>query len=129
MKKQGLPRREFFFLKDTIDLEERLALSLHLGQVLDRVENGRFIFNSATEQKQGRYFVLDPEKGDNSEKWIRAELLDLGAESVCIKGTPFFVPSNILYISNDRYDANADLIEYYFKYIAIGNFKYSSLST
>ena len=109
-------KRCVFFEKDTIELEEQLAVASQAGNVLNSVHNGTFYFGKSKKDEQYHFFLLTPEKGNNSESWIYYDMQKLGAEPVTVSGTTFFSPSYILRLNTELLREKSALIEYFYQY-------------
>ena len=113
MKKTECCILKTFTLAKTIVLEEWLSDMAAKGFMLQRIANRKYYFIETAPSKS-RFFLMDPEIGENSDSWVFYEFCkDIGKR---IPSSGFFSPSHALIVEGDYKDEDKQLINYYFKY-------------
>lgn len=98
-----------------IETEKWLSDMAAGGQMLRCIEAGKYFFEECSPIKC-RFFLLNPEHGNNSESWIFYDLEKLCGKQIPCKGPFFFSPQLALQIPDCKEAVDNEMIEYYYQY-------------
>lgn len=110
-----LCKKRLFFLCEVLNSERWLADMAASGWLLQSIDATNCFFNEITPIKC-RFFLLDPEPGNNSEAWLFFDIEKLGGKKIPCRGPFFFSPRLALFIQASNDPKENELVDYYYKY-------------
>lgn len=102
-------------LSQTLKTEDWLHTMAQKGLILQSVSGSNFQF------KRGRtndstYFIMSPETGTNSDRWVFYEFAQNIGKRIPCGGTALFAPSHVLVVDHESAESHSALISYYYQY-------------
>lgn len=103
------------FLARTISTEAWLQKMAHEGLLLESVSGSKYKFKKVS-PVDVYYFMMTPETGDNSDRWVFYEFEQKMGKRIPCNGSSLFSPSHMLMVGREEVDRQSNLISYYFCY-------------
>lgn len=85
------------------------------GLILEYIRGHSFYFKKGASQCL-HYFLLNSDKGSNSENWIYYEFLQMGGKRILYKGSSIMCPRLVLAVDVYTHPDKIDLYQYYYSY-------------